>query len=197
MSGEYLAGTSRPQDVTNLVLAARDGDESAWNLLVERFSGLVWSVCRSFRLNRADAADVVQMVWLRLLEHLDSLREPERLAGWLATTSRHECHAQLRRRARLQLTDDDRVFDRGAGPQGGADRDVLIADRDATLWEAFDRLGRRCREILRVLVVEPEARPSYSVAAEALGIPVGSLGPTRARCLEQLRKLLDPASIRG
>lgn len=198
MSGEdRRISRSGADDIAGLVLAARGGDESAWNLLVDRFGGLVWSVCRSFRFDRADASDVFQVVWLRLLEHLDSLREPERLAGWLATTTRHECHAQLRRRARLRPTDDERVFDRHSGQEGGADRELLIADRDAELWEAFERLGRRCREILRVLVVEPETTPSYGVAAEALGIPVGSLGPTRARCLEKLRKLLDPAGIRG
>jgi RNA polymerase sigma factor (sigma-70 family) len=202
MSRENRGTASPPtgdptDDLVALVLAARKGEEAAWNALVDQFSGLVWSVCGSFRLDRADAADVFQLVWLRLLEHLSTLREPSRLPGWLSTTCRNECHALLKRRNRCQPTADEMVFDRGYDQATGADEPTLLADRDAVLWEAFGRLRRRCREVLRVLVVEPESAPSYRLAAQALGIPIGSLGPTRARCLDELRKLLDTKGIYG
>lgn len=202
MSGENRGTSSHPtgdptDDLVALVLAARRGEEPAWNALVDQFSGLVWSVCGSFRLDRADAADVFQLVWLRLLEHLSTLREPSRLPGWLSTTCRNECHALLKRRARCQPTGDEMVFDRGSDQAGGADEPMLLADRDAALWDAFGRLRQRCREVLLLLVVEPESAPSYRLAAEALGIPIGSLGPTRARCLDELRKLLDTSGIYG
>lgn len=181
--------------IAGWVLAASGGDARAWDLLVKRFAGLVWAICRAHRLSAEDAADVSQLTWLRLLENLDRIRDPQRLPGWLATTCRRECLA-FHRRARSSLAIEDDHLDRLLGGVAGADRPILTADQYATLWEAFLRLSVWCQRILRILVIEAdEGPPSYRLAAEKLGMPVGSLGPTRARCLDQLRKLLDNGGI--
>jgi len=183
------------------VRSAADGDQSAWNELVDRFSGLLWATCHAFRLSTADAGDVCQLTWLRLLEHLDSIRDPSRLPGWLATTCRRECLVLLRRNKRLQPVDDDRLLFLGSDAvvaDQAADTALLVADRDRGLWHAFERLSERCQQVLRMLVVIPEnGPPSYQLAAQALGLPTGSLGPTRGRCLAQLRDLLDAEGISG
>jgi RNA polymerase sigma factor (sigma-70 family) len=148
-----------PQDAQPLALlvrAAAADDRDAWNALVDRFSGLLWSICRSFGLNGADAGDAFQLTWLRLLEHLDTIEDPARLPGWLATTCRRECMAVLRRGKRVLPTADDALFDRFAGQAAAADLASLVSDRDAGLWRAFNRLTARCQQILRVLVLEPD-----------------------------------------
>ena len=178
-------------DLADLVSKAVAGDQAAWNGIVDRFGGRVWAICRAFRLSQADAADVFQQTWLRVLEHLDSLRDPARLGAWIGTTCRHEALAAIRRARRSQPVGDPDLLDRAVGPADGPEEPILIADRDAELWRAFRRLSRRCQEVLRVLVLEvPDGRPSYGLAAAALGIPIGSLGPTRGRCLAQLRGFL-------
>ena len=178
-------------DMADLVSRAIDGDQAAWNSIVDRFGGRVWAICRAHRLSQADAADVFQQTWLRVLEHLDSLRDPARLGAWIGTTCRHEALAVIRRAKRSQPVGDPDLLDRTAGPAGEPDAPILVADRNADLWTAFGRLSRRCQDVLRVLVVDvPEGRPSYELAAAALGVPIGSLGPTRGRCLTQLRGFL-------
>jgi len=177
--------------MAHLVNRAINGDQAAWNGIVDRFSGRVWAICRAHRLSQADAADVFQQTWLRVLEHLDSLRDPDRLGAWIGTTCRHEALAAIRRAKRALPVGDPDVLDRTAGAAGEPDAPILIADRNAELWSAFERLSRRCQDVLRVLVVDvPEGRPSYELAAASLGIPIGSLGPTRGRCLNQLRGFL-------
>jgi RNA polymerase sigma factor (sigma-70 family) len=185
-------------EVTPLLWAARNGDQTAWDELVRRFSGRLWSVCRSYGLAQSDAADVFQLTWLRLLEHMDSIRDPERLAGWLATTCRNETLAQLRRRGRTLPFGDDRVLDHLAGELPAADLPTMVGERDSALWRAFGGLSDRCQRVLRALVLDPvDGPPSYELAAAALDMPVGSLGPTRGRCLANLRKLLDVEGIHG
>lgn len=186
-----------PHDViAQLVGAAIAGDQRAWSRLVERFSALLWSICRSYGLSPADASDAFQLTWLRLLEHLDSIEDPARLAGWLGTTCRRECMAILRRARRVVVSSDDALFDRVSAPAPEPDRATLRNDRDAELWLAFGRLNERCQRLLRVLVLEAEdGAPSYDMASAVLGMPKGSLGPTRGRCLEQLRKYLDDGGI--
>src|SRR6185312_12044390 len=118
-----------PHDViAQLVAAAIAGDQRAWNRLVERFSSLLWSICRSYGLGPADAADAFQLTWLRLLEHMESIEDPARLAGWLGTTCRRECMGILRRGRRVLPSADDALFDRAAGPAPGADRATLLSD---------------------------------------------------------------------
>jgi RNA polymerase sigma factor (sigma-70 family) len=178
-------------DVAHLVSNAISGDQAAWSEIVDRFGARVWAICRAHRLSQADAADVFQQTWLRVLEHLDSLRDPARLGAWIGTTCRHEALAAIRRAKRSQPVGDPDLLDRAAGPAGDPEAPIVIADRNAELWKAFGRLSLRCQEVLRVLVVDVlEGRPSYELAAAALGIPIGSLGPTRGRCLAQLRGFL-------
>ena len=198
MGAQHAGPQSSAGELVELVTAAAGGSQLAWSSLVDRFAGLLWSICRSYGLDSADAADVFQLTWLRLLEHLDSIADPTRLPGWLATTCRRECLALLRRGRRVQPTADAYLLDRFAGSTPQPDHASLLSDRDAELWRAFGRLSQRCQQVLRVLVVDPEdGPPAYEAAAAALDMPVGSLGPTRARCLEQLRKLLDTYGISG
>ncbi|MFL6004898.1 MAG: RNA polymerase sigma factor [Gaiellaceae bacterium] len=170
---------------TQLLQAAAEGDEAAWDALVERFSPLVDSIARSFRLDRADAADVSQTVWLRLLEHVGRLRDPERVGAWLASTARHECLRTLRLARRELASGDDAVFERG-GSTEPLDARLLRAERDAELTLAFEAQPQRCRLLLRVVTEEPA--PSYEEVAASTGMAVGSVGPNRTRCLAGLRR---------
>jgi RNA polymerase sigma factor (sigma-70 family) len=175
-----------------LVPAAARGDQAAWNELVERFQGLVWATARAHRLSRTDAADVAQTVWLRLVENLDRVREPEHLGGWLATTARRESLRFLKLNGRELPTDEERDFD-VAVDDDPPELALLTGERDAAIWRAFARLGERCQALLRMLVAENE--PSYEEIGAALDMPIGAIGPTRMRCLEKLRLLItvDPA----
>lgn len=184
--GEY-----RFEDLARLVRMAVDGDQAAWNEIVDRFGGRVWAICRAYRLRPADAADVFQQTWLRVLQNLDSLREPDRLGAWIGTTCRHEALAAIRLAKRAQPVGDPRLLDLAAEPIEDPEPPALVAEGYAELWQAFHRLNERCQEVLRLLVVEVEdGRPSYEFAAAVLGVPVGSLGPTRGRCLDRLRRYL-------
>jgi RNA polymerase sigma factor (sigma-70 family) len=187
-------------DAGQLVTRAADGDEAAWQRLVELFSGLVWSVTRAFRLANADAADVFQTTWLRLAEHIRRIDQPDRVGAWLATAARRECLQYLRSSGRAIPTDD---LDRLEGTpvlDNPAEEAILAAEREqedaaraVALWRAVDRLPARCHELLRVLMASPP--PSYAEVAAALGLPVGSIGPTRARCLQTLREKLAASGI--
>jgi len=176
-----------PSEVAGVVRRAAAGEQSAWDAIVESFSGLVWTVANGHRLGPADTAEVVQTTWLRLLEHLDRIREPERIGGWLATTARREALRILRLRSRELVVEDESTFDRGPGPGPTPEEAVLDRDRDRRLWRAFAQLPERCRLLLHLVVV---VAPPYSEVAAAMEMPIGSIGPTRARCLERLRKLL-------
>lgn len=180
-------------DVAGLVAAAARGDQEAWNALVSRYAGLVWAVARSFRLDDADAGDVSQTCWLRLVEHLGRLRDPERVGAWLATTARNEAMRILRRSGRQVPVGDGHELDVADASQPAPDRGVLTAERDEVLWRAFESLPARCRALLRVLMADPP--PTYEEVSAALDMPIGSIGPTRGRCLERLRKNAELAGI--
>ena len=201
-----MAGEGRPEreagdtetmetPVSALLRSAADGDRQAWDRLVDRYADLVWSICRKLGMNSEDAADAVQLTWLALLENLDRIREPERLAGWLATTCRRQC-LSIMRRSRPTVHVEDELMERLLSHGSAADEAVLTAEQFALVWQAFRQLSELCQRVLRALVVEAEdGPPSYRVVAANLQMPVGSLGPTRARCLGQLRKLLDNSGI--
>jgi RNA polymerase sigma factor (sigma-70 family) len=184
---------SAVSDVGQLVRAAAGGDQAAWNRLVERFNGLVWSVVRAHRLAGADASDVVQTTWLRLVENLDRLQDPERVGAWLATTARRECLRTLRLSARHVPTETDLLPDPGTDTP--LDATLLANERDRALWTAFGGLSERCQMLLRILVADPP--PSYEEVGEVLDMPIGSIGPTRQRCLERLRGLAETAGVTG
>jgi len=172
--------------LTGLVGAAADHDDDAWNELVRRFAGLVASTVRRYRLSGADAQDVSQFVWLRLIEHLSTLREPAALPGWLSTTTRHECERHLRASGRSVATDPMTLepTDRGCDP--GIDESLLAEERRRALLEGLAELSARQRDLLLMLNADPPY--AYAEISSALNIPVGSIGPTRSRILARLRE---------
>ena len=175
--------------LTELVERAVQGDQAAWDTITSRFNNLLWSIARSHRLSSSDASDVVQTTWLRLVEHLGGIREPERLAGWLAATARHECITVLRRAGREVLAWSATEHEESSDTRlPGVEIHLLEDERDAELWRLFERLPDRCRALLRVLMNADPA--SYAEVSQALGMPIGSIGPTRMRCLDQLRRYL-------
>jgi RNA polymerase sigma factor (sigma-70 family) len=171
--------------VVLLVTRARDGDKAAWDGIVERYAPLVWSICRRFRLSPADIDDVGQSVWLRLIEHLPGIVEPAALPGWIATTTQRECLTLLRGMRRSEPIDP---LDRQdiADPAVQVEEELLIHERRAIARAAFDQLPPRCQLLLSMLAREP--RVPYSEISRSLHIPVGSIGPNRARCLDKLRR---------
>jgi RNA polymerase sigma factor (sigma-70 family) len=184
----------RDTDAGALVVRATAGDQRAWNELVDRYGRLLWSVARAHQLSQADAADVVQTTWLRLAENLASLRDPSAVGAWLATTVRRES-VRLAREAKRVRTVDDRTWCAiGADAIPGPEAAVLRSETDRLLWQAFELLPERSKRLLRVLVAQPS---SYREVAAALGMPVGSLGPTRARSLAQLRRNLSALGERS
>ena len=171
--------------VVALVARAAEGDPRAWADVVERYAPLVWSICTRFQLSNQDTEDVGQNVWLLLVEQLGKLREPAALPGWLATTTHREClrvvtAAQKSERLGTRLDEALQFVDDTA-----IDQEILIAERNAALRAAFAELPPRCRQLLRMLMAEPPY--SYAEISAMLHIPVGSIGPQRARCLERLR----------
>ncbi|MFN8111380.1 MAG: sigma-70 family RNA polymerase sigma factor [Thermoleophilia bacterium] len=181
------------QSLADVVHAAQHGEQDAWDEIVRRFEGLLWSTARGFRLSSPAAADVVQTTWLRLVEHLGEIRDPDRLGAWLGTTIRHECLRALRVAGRDVLTDEDAPFERGREDEPPVDAALLADDRDRQLWAAFGSLNAGCQQLLRLLSQDPPV--AYDAIAEALGRPVGSIGPTRARCLEQLGRAMVGAGF--
>ena len=173
--------------VTDLVIRARNGDKQAWDALIERYAPLVWSICHRYRMGGADAEDVGQNVWLQLVDQLDRIRDPAALPAWLATTTRRECW-RVWRAARGPhadgfMLDAENVPDEQART---AEQEVLLAERNAALREAFAHLPPGCQQLIALLVEDPPV--PYADISARLGIPVGSIGPTRRRCLEKLRR---------
>ena len=175
----------------DLVRGARDGDESAWSVIVDQFEGLVWTIARAHRLSQAEAADVTQTTWLRLVENLDRIKYPERLGAWLATTARRECLRHIRLRGRELQVEDESVFE--APTDESLDSRIIDRERSSALWRAFAGLEERCQGLLRLLSA-PDP-PSYEEIGAALGMPIGAIGPTRSRCLEKLRRSPELAEI--
>ena len=181
--------TDSPADptVSDLVARAKGGDRQAWDALVERYAPLIWSICRRHRLGRADADDVGQSVWLRLVDQLDKVRDPAALPGWLATTARREClrvlgatqgpHATMYPRD-VESFPDERI--------GLGDQNLLAAERHAALREAFGQLPPHGQQLMALLIADPPL-PYADISAQ-LGIPVGSIGPNRSRYLDRMRR---------
>jgi RNA polymerase sigma factor (sigma-70 family) len=200
--GEDRTAMRDDPPVARLVTRARDGDKAAWDAIVDRYAPLIWSICRRYQLDRPDADDVGQSVWLRLVDQLAFIREPAALPGWIATTTRRECGrvvtAARRREALGSGLDAEDIPD---GHLGEAEAEVLAAERNAALREAFDSLPPRCQRLLTLLSTDPPV--PYAEISDTLGIPVGSIGPNRARCLDRVRRhpaiaaLIDAGSTPG
>src|SRR5438067_2494501 len=176
-------------DVAELVRGAADGDRMAWERLVDQFARLIWSITAEFKLVESDAADVAQTTWLRLLEHIDRIQYPDRVGSWLAATARNECLRSLSARKRVVLSDDDIELGSAAAHGPEIDERLLADERAQTVREALSRLPRRWQRLLEMLMADPPA--SYADISDELGLPVGSIGPTRGRCLARLRVLLQ------
>jgi RNA polymerase sigma factor (sigma-70 family) len=173
--------------VTDLVTRARNGDKQAWDALVERYAPLIWSICRRHGLGGADTEDVAQNVWLMLVNRLGTLRDPAALPGWLATTTRRECGRVLR--AARGPHDAGRAPDAESIPDEQAvtaEQELLAAERHAALREALAQLPPCCQQLIALLLENPPV--PYAEISARLGIPVGSIGPNRRRCLDKLRR---------
>jgi len=173
--------------VIYLVTRARTGDQQAWNTLVERYAPLVWSICRRHQLSSADAEDVGQSVWLTLVGQLDNIRDPAALPGWLATTTARECAKTLRAARRPPTAGQELEAESAPDTQTAtAEEELERAERHAALREAFASLPPCSQQLLALLIEDPPV--PYAQISARLGIPVGSIGPTRRRLLAKLRQ---------
>jgi RNA polymerase sigma factor (sigma-70 family) len=187
MTGVDERGPDRAARITALMSAARQGSDDAVGEIVTEFSPLLWHVARAAGLSPGDAQDVLQTVWMRLIEHLDDIRTPTALAGWLVVTTRREAW-RVRAAERKQIPTDQESFAELPVKGPGSEEQVIIEDQRRRLWAAIRRLSPRCQELLRIVAFVP--RPDYAAVAAGLGMQIGSIGPTRGRCLAKLRALL-------
>jgi len=188
-AGRYPDRGEGTLDVADLVRRAGSGDRAAWERLVDQFSRLIWAMTRDFKLSESDAADVAQATWLRLLEHIHRIEYPERIGSWLATTARHECLRHVAAGKRVMLVQDHDAFSGNPGQQPAVDERLLADERAKAVREALSQLPSRSQRLLELLMADPPV--SYVEISDQLGLPIGSIGPTRSRCLERLRVLLQ------
>jgi RNA polymerase sigma factor (sigma-70 family) len=176
-------------DVATLVRRAAEGDRQAWEGLVDQYARLIWSITVDFKLMDGDAADVSQTTWLRLLQHIDRIEYPDRVGSWLAATARNECLRSLAARKRVVLGHDDVQLESAVAHGPDIDERLLADERAQTVREALSRLPRRWQRLLEMLMADPPV--SYAEISDELGLPIGSIGPTRGRCLARLRVLMQ------
>lgn len=176
-------------DAALMVQRAAQGDQRAWERLVNQYARLIWAMTRDFKLSESDAADVSQATWLRLLEHIDRLDHPDRVGSWLAATARNECLRSLNARKKVVLVQDDDTLRGDATSEREIDEGLLADERAADVRRALSHLPWRWQQLLQMLMADPPA--TYAEISDRLGLPVGSIGPTRGRCLEMLRGLLE------
>ena len=182
--------STRTERLSQALERARAGDSGGLDEIVRELTPLLWHVARSQGVDRAEVADVVQHSWLELVSRLDGIRTPAALTAWLVTTTKREAWRLNRRRQ--TPVDPTTLLDAEAELRDPASG-LIDDERDRVLWRAFQQLSERCRSLLRVVAMVE--RPDYSAVSEAMGMPHGSIGPTRGRCLAKLRVLLlaDPA----
>jgi RNA polymerase sigma factor (sigma-70 family) len=172
--------------VEALVSAAIRGDETAWNDLVDRYSPLLVSVLRQCRLSTCEVEDVAQIVWLRLVENLERVRDAQALPKWIITTGRREAWRHAATGQRIQPRDPATVESTVATTEGEPDEDLLREERHNALLAGLAELGHRDRTLLLMLIEDPP--PSYAEISRRTGIAVGGIGPTRSRALDKLRR---------
>jgi RNA polymerase sigma factor (sigma-70 family) len=187
-AGSGHAAADRAARLGACLVRARDGDTVALGEIVRELNPLLWHVARGEGLTAEESADVVQTSWLELLRRLHEIRSPQALTSWLVTATRREAW-RMRKLTRRQASDGAAQLESVPDPDPGPGERLLTDERDRVLWRHVQRLPGRCRELLRI--VAQVARPDYATVAEALGMPVGSIGPTRGRCLAKLRELLQ------
>jgi RNA polymerase sigma factor (sigma-70 family) len=176
-------------DIAGLVRGAADGDRRAWERLVDQYARLIWAITAEFKLIESDAADVAQTTWLRLLEHIDRIEYPARVGSWLAATARNECLRSLSARKRVVPTQVDEILTGVVAAEPEVDERILADERAEVVRDALSSLPGRWQRLLELLMADPPA--SYAEISDQLGLPIGSIGPTRGRCLAQLRVLLQ------
>ena len=177
-------------DLGVVVAEARAGSGVAWEILVDRYSGLVASMARRCRLSDADVTEVCQTTWLRLVENLDRIEQPERIGGWLATTSRRESLRIATRKPLVSSTEEIGGVDELSDPP---EADLLRREQVQAIRSAAERLTPKCRQLLGLLMGDDDL--PYKDIAEQLNMPIGSIGPTRGRCLEHLRQILEEMEL--
>jgi RNA polymerase sigma factor (sigma-70 family) len=183
-----------PGSDEELLAACLRGDEAAWDALVDRYAALIYSIPLKYGFAEADAADVFQSVCITLLEKLGSVRDPRGLPAWIITTTTRQCWAFVRQRTRehTRTSGELAVDDEPADPDPLPDEEVLALERQQQVRNAMAQLQPKCRRLLEALFSDT-GQTSYQELADSLGVPLNSLGPTRARCLAKLKKLLDSA----
>jgi RNA polymerase sigma factor (sigma-70 family) len=176
-------------DIAAWLRQAAEGDRQAWNRLVTQYGRLIWSITVRFKLTESDAADVVQTTWMRLIEHIDRIEQPDRVGAWLASTARNECLRHVAARKRIVLVHEDEEFDGADHHEPAVDEALLAAERAQVVQHAMMQLPQRWQRLMQLLMSDPPV--SYAEISDELGLPVGSIGPTRGRCLARLRVLLE------
>jgi RNA polymerase sigma factor (sigma-70 family) len=184
-----MPGQDVGDDIALLVRGAAEGDPWAWERLVNQYARIIWAITRDFKLGESDANDVFQVTWLRLLEHIDGLDYPARVGSWLAVTARHECLRTVAARKKVLLVVDEGALHGDATHEPEIDERLLADERAEAVRAAMSRLPWRWQRLLELLMADPPA--SYAEISDELGLPVGSIGPTRGRCLARLRTLLQ------
>lgn len=195
-TGSYIPSMTRltPGTEAQVVRAAADGDQQAWERIVDAYIGLIWTITRNHGLRPGDAADVSQTTWLRLLENIHRIDDPTRIGAWLATTARRECLRTIARNGRQVLVGEtETLIDLRAPESPGLDAALLAEERDAEVQRALAELPARCRHLMALLMLDPP--PSYEEISAALDMPIGSIGPTRGRCLRRLERILSAEGI--
>jgi len=177
----------RGERIASLVSETRQGSEEALGQIVTELTPMLWQVARAAGLSAGDAEDVVQTVWMRLIAHLDDIHTSAALTGWLVITARREAW-RVRAEGRKHLPADTESFEALPAREPGSEEQVIIDEQRRTLWHTISQLPGRCQELLRIIAFVP--RPDYAAVAAELGMPIGSIGPTRGRCLAKLRLLL-------
>jgi RNA polymerase sigma factor (sigma-70 family) len=190
---QQLADTPADTQSTALLAAARTGDNAAWTMLVDRFDKKLRAVARSYRLSSQDVDDVVQSAWVKLYEHVDSIRDAEAVGGWLATTVRRESLRVLQFGVRERLS-DTLELDR-ADDGGGPDSRLLERERSVALSRALQTLPDRQRQLMTLIAHEDDA--NYREIGAALDMPIGSIGPIRARGLARLQHHPELLAVAG
>jgi RNA polymerase sigma factor (sigma-70 family) len=175
-------------DLAEVVAAAVDGDPAAWTTLTQRFGNMVMAIARSCRLNDADVAEVHQMTWLRLVENIGRIEQRERIGAWLATTARRESLRIVRAKGRVAF-DHEGLMERPDITTAPPDAGPIADERSEAVRRAFAQLPPHCQRLLGIL--SGDNPPSYKEISKRLSMPIGSIGPTRGRCLEHLRRILE------
>lgn len=184
-----------PEEAEGLVARAAERDSAAWEALVDAYAGVVWAVTRSYRMSSAEAADVSQTTWLRLVQYIDRLREPARVGAWLATTAKRECLDVIKRRGGEVAVADVAELPEREPPENAPEQHYLRRESISAMRAALHELPPRSRHLLELLAEDNGM--DYQAVSSRLGMPIGSIGPTRARCLRKLELILQRAGVDG